>query len=264
MKKRNKMKLASLVLCGALLAGFVLNPASGSAAETVQGTGKVSADTATVDNPDAETNGLSAVEVPINASTNGSEIIYNINVTYGAMTFSYCYGRTWDPSTHTYSTGTVGWDPADLDGDNNKITVTNNSNYPVKATFSVADPNALRDAFNDTSAIVPNNCVRGNFSTNNTTFVSSGGNVTNQVAEGNVGYQPASISLEMDAKNLTTGMAYYRKTPGIAKDATDQQNTKSMYFALAGVPDKSINSSTEVGSIKVTIAPETGVSIQTA
>ena len=255
MKKRNKMKVASLVLCGALLTGIVLTPV-GAKAETIEGTGKAQNSTASVDNE----GGFTAVEVPVKASTNGSDIVYNITVTSGAMIFSYCYGQTWDVVNHVYTDGTVGWNPANLDGENNKITVKNDSNYPVKATFIVEDPDGLRKQFNDST---DSNAVRGNFSDKNSAFVSGSGQsaqVTTQVSNGTTDYAEASLSLEMDARKLESGTVYYRKAPGIDATADDQMNKKDMFFALAGVPKKNINSITEVGKIKVTIAPEDEVS----
>lgn len=251
MKKSNKKRIASLVLCGAFLAGFVLVPADASAEKkTITGTGKTQTTSATVD---GESGKLDDVEIPIKAGTKGADIVYNIDVEYGAMTFTYTYGRTWNANTHSYSGGTVGWDPSELTSDNNKITVTNNSNYPVKASFAVKDPTELAKKFN--SDYTSTNAVKGYFSQTLTDFV-TGGAVTNLIKTGtNPSKQTASMTLEMDASTLTTGDVYYRKVSSVVK--TDTAAAKGdMFFALAGVPDLNISDPTEVGSIAVTIAPE--------
>ena len=257
MKKQNRKKLVSVSLCCAVMAGMVLSPVGAIAAtKTIEGTGKRLGNTATVDGDTAE---LEKVEIPINASTKGADIIYKITVDSGAMNFTYTYGKTWDPDTHTYADGTVGWDPADLDGTNNKITVVNYSNYPVKASFAVDPSGAIAAAFNNTPTAT--NAVRGFFSTQNSDFVSNTG-VTTIVSSGVGGSQTGSMTLEMNASALTVGDKYYRKDENVAyTDSTACEG--SMFFALAGVPDKNIDTSTVVGNIIVTITPETNTTIVT-
>ncbi len=263
MKKGNKKRVVSLILCGALLAGFVLSPADASAAgtkKTITGTGKLQAETGgtktakiNVANP-GDPEQLETATIPINAQTKGAEIVYSIDVTYGEMKFDYSYGKTWDPEHHVYTGGTFGWNPENLDGDtNNKITITNNSNFPVKASLTV-DNDALKTAFNNETPS-PSNAVRGCFSEDNDALV-------NNIAALNAGTytasSTASATLEMDASSLTAGDVYYRKGN---TDSTPV--TKTWYFALCGKPDKEITSSTEVGSVTVTITPENGVTQHT-
>ena len=59
--------------------------------------------------------------------------VYSIDVTWGAMQFTYSTSgtREWNPSTHQYESNvTGGWT-----GSGNSITVTNHSNKDVKVTF---------------------------------------------------------------------------------------------------------------------------------
>ena len=250
MRKQNRKKLVSLSLCCAVVAGMVLSPVGALAApKTIEGTGKKQGTTATVDGD----SGLETAEIPINASTKGADIIYKITVDSGAMTFSYTYGKTWNPDTHTYADGTVGWDPADLNGTNNIISVTNYSNFPVKAAFAVDDKDAIAAAFNNTPTAT--NAVKGYFSTSNSDFINNSGEVTNIVKTGSGGSERNSMTLEMNASNLTSGDVYYRKDSTVAKTDTTACEG-DMFFALAGVPDKNIETSTAVGNIIVTITPE--------
>ena len=55
-----------------------------------------------------------------------------------AMNFEYNYGSVWDPATHSYSSGEKegSWKTSCLNGTNNKISVENNSNYPVTVDLS--------------------------------------------------------------------------------------------------------------------------------
>lgn len=59
--------------------------------------------------------------------------VYNVVVEWDTMQFTYTDGRTWQPSSHTY-TGTGGsWSEAKT------VTVTNHSNRPVDITGAITD-----------------------------------------------------------------------------------------------------------------------------
>lgn len=251
MKKRNTSKIASLVLCGALMAGFVLSPATASAADkTITGTGKLQAGaggtkTATVDAGVGEMD-QQPVTIPIKAQTLGAEIVYKLVVSYGAMEFKFSYGKTWDPSTHTYAPGNAGWDSTKLDGVNNKITITNHSNFPITATYSVDD---LTSAFHE-STPGASSPVRGCFADANSSFEGAA-NIAKLNDGTHTASSTASWTLEMDTSALSTGDTYYQYgSNGITKD---------MFFALCGKPDKVIETAAEVGNINITLAPATGV-----
>ena len=60
--------------------------------------------------------------------------VVSVDITWGAMTFTYTDGADgkWDPATHSYGAkGTGSWAASD-----NAITVTNHSNTGIKATFA--------------------------------------------------------------------------------------------------------------------------------
>ena len=63
------------------------------------------------------------------------EAIYNVDLVWGDLTFTYSETteKTWNPNTHTYTTETTGgWDKTTAD-----ITVTNHSNVAVAVSMSV-------------------------------------------------------------------------------------------------------------------------------
>ena len=262
-KKQNKRRVASLVLCGALLAGFALSPAVASAEETTENENIVEG-TGSKEGP--LVNGKlshNPMKIPIKASTSGSDIKYYIEITPGDMTFSYSYGKTWNPGTHSYAAGSEsGWASANLNGTNNAITVNNKSNYPVIASFKVEDPGALKEFFNSKigdPGNYPSDAVRGVFSTENTDFITAGGVVNvNDPDKLNTFKDTADMPLEMNANSATVS-SYHRMDQSIAKTNEDAC-VGIMYFALAGKPTKTVEESTEVGNIVVTIAPPaTGV-----
>lgn len=70
--------------------------------------------------------------------TNGTTTpdVYSVNVTWGAMQFTYSASgtREWNPSTHQYTDNTTaGWSAS-----GNTVTVTNHSNKDVNVTFTYA------------------------------------------------------------------------------------------------------------------------------
>ena len=64
--------------------------------------------------------------------TEGGGDTYKATIDWGAMTFNYNLG-TWIPDAHSWVGG--GWDTADFNGVNDKVTVTNESTQPITATF---------------------------------------------------------------------------------------------------------------------------------
>ena len=76
---------------------------------------------------------------------NKANDVYSVNITWGAMKFTYTIPDTaeWDPETHAYTAGSGSdsgtWSCDTPDGD--KITVTNHSNKPVTVGYSVKTVN---------------------------------------------------------------------------------------------------------------------------
>lgn len=62
-------------------------------------------------------------------------IVYSVDVTWGAMEFTYTAigAKTWNPSTHTYTDGgtTASWS-----GNGDTVAVTNHSNAAIGVAFS--------------------------------------------------------------------------------------------------------------------------------
>lgn len=92
------------------------------------------------------------------AAGGNSEIVYNIDVKWGSMKFTYTVNTTadgskWDPDTHTYiggakksSTDQGTWAVKEgEDADSNKITVTNHSNAGVNVKFEGSPKNSKLD-----------------------------------------------------------------------------------------------------------------------
>lgn len=75
-----------------------------------------------------------------NKTTSG-DVVYSVDVTWGAMDFTYNVSSTgtWNPKTHEYDATAdtpIGWTYTE---DHNKFTVTNHSNAGVKAIFAFAN-----------------------------------------------------------------------------------------------------------------------------
>lgn len=191
------------------------------------------------------------IEVKSKESGNVHEIVYNIKITWGDMNFEYYYGPTWNPSTHSYENpddvSVAGWKTSYLNGTNNKISVANNSNYPVDVKMSFS-PESGR--FNNTSA---NDSVCGVFNKNNETLRNSinGANVADCGSKGNISFALASADVD------NTGNYFNNLS---SKDENIKANTQScnVFFGLWGKPDKSDQHSNQfdtAGEIKVTVTP---------
>ena len=96
-----------------------------------------------------------------------ADVVYNVGITWGAMVFTYNEGAQgiWNPDTLAYDEVVEAaweWETA---GDNNKITVTNNSNAAVTAalSFTAADGLELTGAFKDAAAAGEGNAISGAF-----------------------------------------------------------------------------------------------------
>ena len=134
-----------------------------------------------------------------------------------------------------------GWDTTKLDGDNNKITVTNNSNYPIVAEFSYANLSAT--TFNQVASSTD---VKGAFDTSNSSLKTK---VENQTDTTTITY-PFSITLNTCTTQLNQGEYYYYQ------GTDDGKYTNNIYFSLMGTPDRALSlNQDKVGKITVTIKP---------
>lgn len=195
------------------------------------------------------------IGIDVQAKVTGvGDIVYSVKVEWGSMIFAYDYGSKWDPVNHKYisengSSQDGGWNKNYLDGTNNKITVTNDSNYPVDVNFSYTNT----AAFNPSGTTVSS--VNGIFDLVNADLITKVAatpiNTSNLVAP--------TLSLNTVKDNLASGEKYYYQ------GADDGDNSKDIYFSLIGKPDRGIDLRTlqSVGSIDVVITPATTVTMAT-
>lgn len=205
-------------------------------------------------------------DIPVSAEIVGSadKIIYSVRVEYGDMNFSYDFGQTWDPETHTYSVKKTdefsgGWVVRKcIDGKNNAIKVTNNSNYPIHTELSYTQDVKNGGTFFNSSLNQTNNVV-GIFSKDNDTLAAhindddyNGLHATNVDA-----MMTTTFDLDMDYSNLTIGEY---DDYGVLPNTNDnfQKFSQTIYFALCGTPDSTVTFTdgyVPVGTIKFTVSP---------
>lgn len=204
-------------------------------------------------------------EIDVQARTSGGpEIVYDLTITWGAMQFDYDYGATWQPGSHSYSsTNLSGWTAAGVNGTNNKITVQNDSNFPMTATFDYEEGTLLNASTTASGAVV------GIFSETNSTFYdSTSGTTTSLLNEGYNGTdirqkETGKLNLEMVATNLTTGTVYYATDGSVQCTSTTAK--KDMFFALSGKPDVTVRTDyATAGKLTVNLAPFENATLRTA
>ena len=235
----------ALAMAGVLFASCAISASAAPPPVTIKGKGTTTQDPSTGlynanQTADLENNPAS---INVQAKTSGgAEIVYNLTISWGDMQFEYDFGGQWSPSSHTYSIGDSGklgggWIADGVNGTNNAITVDNDSNFPMTATFSFD----IEDTLNPDSGTTSAGAVVGIFSTDNSTFATtSSSGVTSTTPLLDAGYNgngisnktTGSLNLEMVATALTTGQIYYATTDSATSDETT--SIKSMYFALSG------------------------------
>lgn len=240
-----KKRLLSGLLTVALALVSVL-----AAGETVQaGSGQKYTDAGSLTElgPTQDDTTGNTIGIDVQAKVTGvGDIVYSVTVEWGAMIFAYDYGSKWDPVNHKYisengNTQDGGWNMTYLDGTNNKITVTNDSNYPVNVDFAYTNT----AAFNPSGTTVSS--VNGIFDLDN-------GDLKTKVAATPINTNNLSaptLSLNTVKDNLAPGEKYYYQ------GTDDGKHSKDIYFSLIGKPDRGIDLRTlqSVGTIDVTITP---------
>lgn len=204
----------------------------------------------TVDTDDAVEKTVDNVaDIDVQAKvTEYNAAVYKIDIAWGAMQFEFKNdANNWDPVDHEYKAeeGTNKEWIIDgyVNGENNKITLTNHSNARVNVAFDYAH---VTDAFN----IDPTSpdAVRGHFFLTNDAAVIAAGILKNSETVQNAIPQPLVLH-HLDNKGLVDP-GYY---------ATNGENTGSVYFTLNGTPDtakvEGYTDFTKVGTITVTITP---------
>ena len=281
MKRKNtRRKVLAMTLSLAMVACAALSLSTTVKADRIPSSETVYSDygeyvssgrTATQDKVDGDTSNV--LNVPVQARVVGEgDIVYFVSIVPGAMKFEYNYGSKWDPVNHKYDTssGPSGWgiayvdgsDPGVADTNNNNIHVINGSNFPIIATFAYEDNGSFGDA------PTGNFNVGGIFNSNRSTLVTE---VTNSNANPTTydpsisPYKTATLPLEMyiDTSEVPVGTEYYYKT----YDNVLGKNEGDMYFALVGTPARNLQDTlgdfTEVGTITVTITPDSLVTSAT-
>ena len=174
--------------------------------------------------------------------------VYKIDIAWGAMQFEFRNdANNWDPDTHQYvadeGTNKEWIIDGYVNGENNKITLTNHSNARVNATFAYAH---VANAFNTDTASA--NAVRGHFFTDNEAAKVAAGILENSATVQNAISTPLVLQ-HLDSQELVDP-GYY---------AENEENIGTVYFTLNGTPDtakvQGYTDFTKVGTITVTITP---------
>lgn len=246
MKKKLLSAMLAFVFVGTCVLSAEITAHAGTA--TYRDYGSYAAGTATQDAVDSDPEANTA-SIDVQAqTTGGGDIVYSVKIDWGAMKFEYDYGSTWDPETHTYISGSTssqngGWNTTTyVNGTNNKITITNDSNFPVNADFSYTNTTAFNAEQTSTS-------VAGMFDISNDDLKDAvDANNTNTL-----GLTAPTLALNTEKSGLRRGDVYYYQ------NTDDGINTKDIYFSLIGKPDRGITLTAmqSVGSIKVRITPAT-------
>ena len=254
-----KRKIISIALSLAMVAvcALTLSTTASAGTSTYTDIGTYSAGTATQDGVAAGTVS-NEVDIDVQAqTTGGGDIIYSVKIDWGNMKFEYDYGYTWDPTTHSYSAGSSGsagggWNTTTyLDGTNNKITVTNDSNFPINADFTYDNTSATTFNADNTTATA----VKGMFNATNSTLK---GIVDANTIDTRTITNP-TLPLNTAKSGLVAGDTYYYQ------GTDDGVYTGNMYFSLIGKPDRGLGLTTmqSVGGIKVKITPATATTAAT-
>ncbi len=278
-----KRKRGYLAIAASMTLALAMVPAvpgyASSAVVTGDGSSELAAGTATYNGTVSGELASADTDIVVQAEiVGGYEIVYNVKIEWGAMQFKYDYGGSWNPNTHTYQSGPSGkqgggWVGADgsnsknyLEGDNgdknNKITVTNNSNFPMTVALSTEVTNGV---FNDDNTL-PGSVI-GLLSTDNSKFADSNGVPTPLLdtgkAQGGVGDTSLTMNLEMDASHLDSGKTFYYIAEGTNSN-TPAKSTGTAYFAFAGKPDagKATNM-ISAAKIHVKVSPYQGANKKT-
>ena len=257
-----KKRITSILLTGLLVGIAVFSTAVPANAANYTYT-----DTGVFSNGNPTQNDATAASTSFDVSAHvegGADIVYSVKIEWGAMQFEYDYGSIWNPTTHKYEAGNSGlktpggWVQSHLDGSNDKITVTNDSNYPIAATFSYADTNNALNPNNTTS-----DPVTGIFDVDETSLKAL---VTlNKTSSLTSDKTNPTRYLDMCTEGLDAGDTYYAYNGTVGKTGGYVQN---MYFSLVGEPDPGLNmaqgSYANIGTITVDIAPVASGSVSTA
>ena len=253
-----KKKILAAMFAAMIAATSLGAPESAYAAgeATVEDEANASSPTTVINNSNGNIGTTQGIDVTSTEVGNMHEIVYNVAISWGDMQFKYYYGPTWDPESHTYKdvdgVGQQGWQTSYLNGTNNKITVTNNSNYPVTVdmTFSLAS-----GRFNNGSSSKTR--VQGVFNTDLDmlrTNINDALNDTFDITD------CGSTSEKFNLASADKENTYFTdKQIEESEDENLKNNTNALdvYFGLWGIPDKdkAQNDGAKAGTINVKVTP---------
>ena len=195
--------------------------------------------------------GSADIKATYQAGTETAGTVYSVDVKWGSLEYRYNSGATkvWDPETLMYkeTSGTASWT---CESGEDQITVTNNSNVPVKATFSYEQKNSsgitgtfdkaevkLATAVGTEVNNAPSDTVKltldGEFSSDATEKTEIG-SVTVSIKNNNI---PDSSIISCGNSSMTF---YYTETPNeyIIKQDFSAGNNRAVYFAYIEIAGK--------------------------
>lgn len=213
------------------------------------GAASVYADEKTIEDSNADASevtpgdeiGSTSSDTTVDLNHYKDEVVYSVVITTGALKFTYDYGAVWNPSTHKYELGDSkkpegGWLESDKNGSNNKISIANNSNYPITASLTYANNGGLS---NVSSVDDP---ITGHFYDNAKC-------TDNEAAS-------KKIDIDMNYDNCTTTGLKYWKIPNGQTNA--KKSSVDVFFAYTGTPkgiDSENKTITSAGTISIKLSP---------
>lgn len=207
--------------------------------------------------------GSADIKATYQAGTETAGTVYSVDVAWGSLEYRYNSGATkvWDPETLMYkeTSGAASWT---CENEANQITVTNNSNVPVKATFSYEQKNSSgitgtfdKDEVKLATAVgtevnnAPSDTVKltlnGDLSSS-TTEKTEIGSVTVSIKNDNI---PDSSIISCGNSSMTF---YYTETPNeyiIEKDFPASYD-QAIYFAYIEIAGKKYTLSMATSELK--------------
>lgn len=182
------------------------------------------------------------------------ETVYKVDLAWGSMKFEYnsLNSTKWNTESHQYDKGsaTAQWTPTYLDGVNNKVAVTNHSNYGINAGFAYKMEGTKFNYANG-----ENNVIGNFFDTKEKATTAASVLKGTYDAVGNVNDLAVANKLAGSKVALATADAYNDGTNNVPVGA----RIKDVFFAFSGTPDegkgKDLNDFKKVGVITVTVTP---------
>lgn len=181
--------------------------------------------------------GATGPAITVSTKNSDDSKSYDIKVEWGDMQFVYDYAiPQWNTETLEYSkTGEEGWQASGVDGTNNRVHIVNRSNAEITVGLGIALVNGV---FNEVSN---DNGVQAHFYDTNEHALQASKILKN--------LSGASFEGQITELVLASAEAVVDGDGGVIQPAGER--TATAYFAFSGMPDKTLNAATEVGSISL-------------